>query len=288
MGGCGSRTDPGTDPARQRLRPSLEFWDNSISEEPIVTISEALKSLGVSADLLTDDERKSLDQLGFLHIPRALTPDQLEAVRNRQAELLKEEAAMAGGEFQKEPGTDRLANLVNKGDAFRPLYTHPKVLAAIAHVLGGDLKLSSLNSRNALPGQGHQALHADWGPLKKVGDYQVCNSIWLLDDFVPENGATRAVPGSHLKEGSVSTYVADPKAPHPDEKQLLGKAGDCFVFNSHTWHGGTLNRTDKSRRAAHAYFCRRHVTQQQKQREMILKIVWDRLSPAERVILDVE
>jgi len=39
-------------------------------------------------------------------------------------------------------------------------FTCPRVLAAMAHVLG-DFTLSSLNSRAARPGQGHQRLHTD-------------------------------------------------------------------------------------------------------------------------------
>ena len=38
-----------------------------------------------------------------------------------------------------------------------------------AQVLGADFKLSSLNYRAALPGQGHQALHTDWSEPVSAG-----------------------------------------------------------------------------------------------------------------------
>jgi len=88
-----------------------------------------------------------------------------------------------------------LADLVNKGAAFDIFYTHPKVLAGIKAVLGRSFKLSSLNYRAALPGMGLQNLHVDWKDGIPNGNYKVCNSIWLLDDFTPDNGATRIVPG---------------------------------------------------------------------------------------------
>ena len=110
---------------------------------------------------------------------------------------LLEEGDRAGTEVHQEKGTDRLSDLINKGSVYHIVLTQPRVLAAISHVLGGDLKLSSLNSRNALPGQGLQGLHADWGRLETPGIYQVCNSLWLLDDFTRDNGATRVVPGTH-------------------------------------------------------------------------------------------
>src|SRR5205085_4992581 len=141
-------------------------------------------------------------------------------------------------------------------------FTHPRVLAGIAHVLGGNLKLSSLNARAALPGHGLQHLHADWHGATAPGDYYVCNSIWLLDDFTESNGATRVVPGSHRSGKMAKDVMPDPTQPHPDEVVLKAPAGTVVIFNSHTWHGGTLNRTDRPRRALHSYFARRDQEQQ--------------------------
>jgi ectoine hydroxylase-related dioxygenase (phytanoyl-CoA dioxygenase family) len=154
------------------------------------------------------------------------------------------------------------------------------------HVLG-EFRLSSLNSRAALPGQGLQALHADFGHPVEPGAYEVCNSIWLLDDFTPENGATRVVPGSHRRGTMPSDEMPNPGADHPDQLQLTGAAGTVVVFNSHLWHGGTLNRTDKPRRAMHSYFARRHLPQQLDQKAYLRVETYNRLSPAQRYILDV-
>lgn len=250
-------------------------------------IAQALAELG--ADRQPDAQtRQALDQDGFAAIPDVLSPNQLEQVRARLAELSEQEGPKAGLEVHQEAGTDRLADLVNKGDVFDVFYTDPPVLAAVAYVLGGDLKLSSLNSRAALPGQGLQALHADWGAPVPPGEYQVCNSIWLLDDFTAENGATRVVPGSHRSGQHPAQALADPSAPHPDQVQLLAKAGSVVVFNSHVWHGGTRNDSDRPRRAVHSYFTRRDQPQQLDQRAYLRHQTYLRLSPAERCILDVE
>ncbi len=159
------------------------------------------------------------------------------------------------------------------------------MLACVAHVLG-DFALSSLNSRAALPGQGHQALHAEGAPVG-LGPYQVCNSIWLLDDFTEDNGATRVVPGSHRRTVSVRDTMPDPAAAHPGEVKLTAPAGTVVVFNSHLWHGGTLNRTGSQRRALHSYFTHRGNAQQLNQRKYIRPETLARISPAARFILDV-
>jgi len=252
-----------------------------------MTAQEALYALGVRDDTLTLQQKAQLDEDGYLPLPGILSAAQAEALRARQGELQAKEGDKAGTEVHQERGADRLSDLINKDPLFQIVLTQPTVLAAIAHVLRSDFQLSSLNSRTALPGQGLQGLHADWGHLETHGDYQVCNSLWLLDDFTPENGATRVVPGTHLGTKGPADVMTDPSASHPDEKILIGKAGDVVVVNSHLWHGGTTNRTQGLRRVMHGYFCRRHQPQQLDQQKYLCPATWDRLSPAARTILGV-
>ena len=252
-----------------------------------MTVQEALHELGVRDDTLTPQQKAQLDREGYLLLPGTLSAAQREALRARQGELLAEEGEKAGTEVHQERGTDRLSDLINKDPLFHIVLTQPTVLAAIAHVLRSDFQLSSLNSRNALPGQGLQGLHADWGRLETPGDYQVCNSLWLLDDFTVDNGATRVVPGTHIGTKVPSDVMTDPSEAHPDEKVLIGKAGDVVVVNSHVWHGGTTNRTQGPRRVMHGYFCRRHQPQQLDQQKYLRPATWEQLSPAARVLLGV-
>jgi ectoine hydroxylase-related dioxygenase (phytanoyl-CoA dioxygenase family) len=249
--------------------------------------ADALAALGATENLLTGTEKSFLDENGYLPLPGILRPAEIEALRDRLAELLAIEKENAGKEVHQEVGAARLSNLVDKGDVFRICFTQPRVLAAIAHVLGGDMKLSSLNSRAALPGQGLQALHADWGAPVQPGEYQVCNSIWLLDDFTEENGATRVVPGSHRWGKMPKDAMADPKAAHAEEKLLLAPAGTVVIFNSHTWHGGTLNRTSQPRQALHSYWVRRGHPQQLDQKTFLSTEVRESFPEAVKYLLDI-
>ncbi|MDE2126328.1 MAG: phytanoyl-CoA dioxygenase family protein [Armatimonadetes bacterium] len=249
-------------------------------------IREALVELGVGDDTITADDRERLDRDGYVRFPRLMASSTVEALRNRIGALMAEEQDRAGLEVHQEGGTERLSDLINKGSEFWIVISHPRVLAAVAHVLDYDLQLSSLNSRNALPGQGLQSLHADWGRRETPG-YQVCNSFWLLDDFGPENGATRLVPGSHRGTQLPGDVMEETSATHPDEVVLRGDPGDVVVVNSHVWHGGTLNTSGRSRRVLHGYFCRRNQPQQLNQQQYLRPATWDGLTPAQRTVLGV-
>jgi ectoine hydroxylase-related dioxygenase (phytanoyl-CoA dioxygenase family) len=248
-------------------------------------MATALAELGVTERTVDAATKEQLDRDGYAPLPGVLTAGQVRRMQARLAELMAAEGDRAGLEVHQEAGTGRLADLVNKDPVFEVCFTHPAVLACVAHVLG-DFALSSLNSRAALPGQGHQALHAEGAPVGP-GPYQVCNSIWLLDDFTEDNGATRVVLGSHRRTVSVRDTMPDPAAAHPGEVKLTAPAGTVVVFNSHLWHGGTLNRTGSQRRALHSYFTRRGNAQQLNQRKYIRPETLARISPAARFILDV-
>ena len=236
--------------------------------------------------MLTDAERRSLEEDGYLALPGLMPHGLLAALRRRIDEIFAEEGERSGSEFKQEPGARRLANLVNKGRVFEGAIVNPRVLEAVEAVLGPRFKLSSLNARSTNPhSDADQPLHADSGAIADDLGYSVCNSVWLLDDFTPENGATRMVPGSHRWR-----RLPEPEfyAPHPAQQLVLGKAGDVVVMNAHMWHGGTANHTVAPRRAMHVYYTRWDQPQQQYQKRLLSAEVQARLSPEARRILALD
>jgi ectoine hydroxylase-related dioxygenase (phytanoyl-CoA dioxygenase family) len=219
---------------------------------------------------MTDAEKRQLDVQGYVVLAGRVPSDLLRGLTTRIAELFDEEGARAGHEFKQEEHARRLSNLVDKGEAFRRAVALPDVLECVRHVLGPAMKLSSLNARSANPYSAEgQPLHVDMGALADENGYWVCNTVWLLDDFTPDNGATRMVPGSHKWGTRPQDVLDDPIAPHPEEILLTGKAGSIAVMNAHMWHGGTANRTGAPRLAMHGFYCRRDKPQQQYQKRLL-------------------
>ncbi len=238
---------------------------------------------------MTERERRSLDEDGFLVLEGFMGPDLLEGLRRQISELFAEEGEHAGSEFKQEPGCRRLANLVDKGEIFRQAVALPQLLECVGHVLRPDFKLSSLNVRSVDPfAEDAQPLHADMAALRDDVGYWVCNSVWMLDDFTRENGAIRVVPGSHRWGKLPQDVLDDPRAPHPEERLVTGKAGTVVVMNAHAWHGGTANRTAAPRTAMHAFYCRRDKPQQQYQKKLLRPEVQQRLGPDLRRLLALD
>jgi ectoine hydroxylase-related dioxygenase (phytanoyl-CoA dioxygenase family) len=213
----------------------------------------------------------------------------LVEVREQVEYLYAAEGENAGAEFRKEPGSRRLANLVDKGKIFERLIAMPHILELVGYVLGPKFKLSSFNARSANPHSSEaQPLHCDAGALPDDAGYWVCNTIWLLDDFTTENGATRVIPGSQTWSQLPQTVLADPAAPHPQEVLLTAPAGTVIVMNTHAWHGGTANRSDHDRRALHAFYCRFDKPQQQYQKRLLRPETQAGLSPELRGLLALD
>lgn len=226
----------------------------------------------------TPAEAEALDRDGYVIIPGLIDPAWRAALAARLDALVAAEGDRAGREVHQEHGTDRLANLVDKGVVFDALWTHPRLLGMVRHVLARPFSLSSLNAREPKPGVGHQKLHADWGDLQPGERFHVVNSLWVLDGMDAGNGATRLVPGSHRVGGAIPD-------PHPDQIIATVAPGDVLVMNSHCRHGGTINVDGRRRRVIHSYFTAAEHPQQTNFAQLLSVPTRTRLNPAQRALL---
>ncbi len=236
--------------------------------------------------MLGEEGKRQLDELGYLVLPDLVPPPLVEELRERVEALWTAEGDDSGSEFRLEPGTRRLANLVDKGEVFARLIVMPAILDCVTQVLGPDFKLSSFNARSTNPhNDDAQPWHADAGAVADAHGYWVCNTIWMLDSFTPENGATRMIPRSHtwgrLPERGL-------KGSLPGEELVCGRAGTVVIMNTHMWHGGTANRTDRCRRALHGFYTRNDKPQQQYQKALLREETVRGLSALQRKVLALD
>jgi ectoine hydroxylase-related dioxygenase (phytanoyl-CoA dioxygenase family) len=139
---------------------------------------------------------------------------------------------------------------------FDASWLHPRVQAAVEHVLGPDHRMMGVSSRGLRPGHGQQALHVDWGGQGMPSVFYLCHVICALSDFTEENGATRVVPGTHRNPAFLRGRF-DPRKPHPAQRQLVGPAGSVFILNVHCAHSAVHNASSEPRLAIFTNFTRR-------------------------------
>ncbi len=234
-------------------------------------------------------EREQLDDDGYALLPDLIDADLLSTLQTHVESLFAMEGDRAGGEFKREPGSRRLANLVAKGQLYWQLLTHSRVLPLVKHVLNDSVKLSSLNVRSVNAHWNRpQPLHCDMGAVADGLGYWVCNVVWMLDDFKQDNGPLRVVPGSHRWRKLPQDALKDPAIDHPQQITLTGSAGSAIVINAHLWHGGMANHTAQSRTAIHAFYCRRDKPQQQYQKQLLPAEVQELLPPELRELLAID
>ncbi len=242
---------------------------------------------------LTTDQKQHLETQGYVLLPGLLSPEMVAQVIDRLEALWAEEGAAAGQENYNalEKDVRRLANLANKGEIFHQLFAHPLVLAAAETVMGPDVRLSMLNAREVPPHYGgqRQAFHSDTDNAGKpdAQGFYSCTTVWMLDPFTAENGATRLVPGTHRSGVVPAEVLPDVTAPHPQEIILSGQPGDVAIFNGHCWHAGGVNQTGGPRRAILAHYLRADIPRPTDRRQHISPEMQATLTPRELELLGV-
>ena len=194
---------------------------------------------------------QEIEVYGFTVLESVLTTDEADEMREA---LIRCDQAV-GTEHTNRGAARHVSNLPVLDRVFHKCIDHPRVLPLLEHFLEPSLILGSLNSRIVRPGDGYQQLHSDIPVYMLNMDSPVMmNTVWMLDDFSPQIGGTRVVPGSHKSglgtppEGFDVKHEVQPSAP----------AGSVIVFNGQTWHGGGANTSDRNRHALFGHY-RKHM-----------------------------
>jgi ectoine hydroxylase-related dioxygenase (phytanoyl-CoA dioxygenase family) len=191
------------------------------------------------ATATADDVAGALARDGYAIVEHLLTP---EEARTKRAELTRilDETPVGRNDFEGFK-TRRIYALFAKTRVFDEPATHPLVLGVLDRALGESYQLSAPVGIEISPGETEQVLHTDDGiyPIARPHQEIVLNTMWALDDFTEENGATRVVPGSQGKTDR-------PPEDAPVEIATM-PAGSVMFFVGSVYHGGGANNSDKPR-----------------------------------------
>lgn len=210
---------------------------------------------------MTDHARR-LEQDGYTILESVIPLELCEALTDDLHRLERELGVQPASNLFEGNKTVRIYNLLAHGELYERIPVHEAVLPVVEAVLDSGCLISSLSSIDICPGETAQPLHADDQliPLPKPHPPLVCNTMWAVSDFTRENGATRVLPGSHLRSES-------PKPFERYEGLLPAEMprGSVLVYHGSLWHCGGSNKTEERRLGIAMNYCAGFVRQQENQ-----------------------
>ena len=191
----------------------------------------------------------ALDEAGYAVIEGYLDPADVAAKKADLGRVL--ESVPTGRNDFEGHATRRIYAFFAKTRCFDAQATDPFILAAVERHLGPHAQLSAPVGISIGPGETAQPLHTDDSvyPLPRPHPELVVNTMWALDDFTADNGATVLYPGSHR--------VGDPRAAAGDATpvEAVMPAGSVMIYLGSVLHGGGANRTERPRLGVILEFC---------------------------------
>ncbi len=160
--------------------------------------------------------------------------------------------------------TKRVGGLMARSETCQNLALDPLINLMANSFLGPHCENYQLHFSSAIqigPGESSQILHRDrgvWGgyiPRKVETQF---STVWAINDFTKENGATQVVPGSHKWDKN--------REPMPEEIAYVEmKAGSVFIYTGSVLHGGGNNNTNESRLGIFLHYAPSWLRQQENQ-----------------------
>jgi ectoine hydroxylase-related dioxygenase (phytanoyl-CoA dioxygenase family) len=175
-------------------------------------------------------------------------------------------------------------NLPVKTELSYQLAEHPVVHGLACRMLGEDCVIGDISATSI----GAQTTGGSWhldNPLTQMPeplpDFPLGIQVaWMVDDFTPQNGATRIMPRSHLTRRKPTWARGDQE----NEVALTAPAGSAAIWLGSTWHRAGPNSTERPRRAVISFYQCSWIKPFSEYRGAITAEMAARMSPAVRYL----
>jgi ectoine hydroxylase-related dioxygenase (phytanoyl-CoA dioxygenase family) len=210
---------------------------------------------------------------GFLVAKNAVTPNQLQAMRQMMAGWAEESRAhtkpygpptidgrarfdMGAEHSAEQPALRRVNNPSDLYGPFQEAMENSAMTEMVNELIGPNLKFHHCKINQKLPGAATEVhFHQDF-PFTPHTNDDIVTALLMLDDVDEENGCLKVVPGSHkgplhsLFEGDTfigrmsDDVTAKMKA---REVPITGKAGSVCLMHTRLAHGSDPSRSETPR-----------------------------------------
>lgn len=222
--------------------------------------------------VLTDAQKSTFRESGWLLLPDAVTPAQLAALRadmDAWTQQSREHARNYGRTINERPRFDldpthapdhpalrRVNAPIEVSEAHFEVATDSRMVDAVADLIGPDVKLHHTKTNSKQP---HTVTpvkyHQDFAFTPHSND-DVVTALLFLDDVDAHNGALEVVSGSHLgpihslwRDGRFMGFIdeAIERAARADAKLVTGEAGAVCLMHTRLLHGSAPNDSAHAR-----------------------------------------
>lgn len=198
---------------------------------------------------------ETIRERGFAVVPAVLDAETTSLMKEQLQHAVDEDLAQWEG--RDYPDRWMVHNLMVRHPVFATFLENPVLHAYLTPLLGETCILYAYTSSSMPPSGANYShrVHMD-SPRVIPGYWTNVGVMVALDDYTPENGATRFLPRSFEDEvpPSVEDFLER-------SEQTFPKAGEAVIFNARTWHMGGMNRSSSPRHALTLNICRSYMRQ---------------------------
>ncbi len=222
--------------------------------------------------VLSDTDRQTFWEQGWILLEDAVSPEQLAALRADMADWVAESRAhdrnfgrtindkprfdLDPSHSAEHPGLRRVNAPIEVSDAHYRVATDSRMVDAVSELIGPNVKLhhSKTNAKLAhtvTPVRYHQDF-----PFTPHSNDDVITALLMLDDVNEQNGCLEVVSGSHRgpihglwHDGRFTGAVDDAQEAKAQAEaiRVIGKAGSACLMHTRLLHGSAVNQSDAPR-----------------------------------------
>ena len=221
---------------------------------------------------LTQEQKDTFWETGFLVIEDAVTAGELEELRSEFSRWVEESREyksdygetldgrprfdLQPGHSAEKPGLRRIQSPEEVSDLFANIMRNAATVDFCAELIGPSIRFHHGKINSKLPGTATQVKwHQDF-PFEPMSNDDMITALLFVDEVTLENGPLEVLPGTHkgpihshwhkgVFTGSVDQGIID--AQSDKIVKCTGKAGSVCLMHARLLHGSAPNLSDGSR-----------------------------------------
>ena len=224
-----------------------------------------------SPALITDEDVRGYQELGFLAVENVFTVDEVNTYKQAITDLIATgdpriiqfEDAMKGREFspeERESYVRKCMYFTQYEPRLLAMSKHPVLVSILERLIGEAVHLTQDMALLKPPHVGREKpWHQDMAYFQIDPPHKVIGTWTALDPATPENGCMHMIPGSH-KLGPKPHYhdrdcqLADEDVDVDKDVMVPLKPGGVLFFSALIHHGTPPNQSGQRRRAVQLHY----------------------------------